>query len=123
LSENKYFGIDALYKKMSDPTPLELTYRTQSPTAYTNTLFLDSFSSSSFDLSSYITRTFFRDDIFLSIKSFNSYLENRINKVDDGWMSGVDVSIKYESVLGPFELGWSICGEQITSWTKLHIYL
>jgi len=26
LSENKYFGIDALYKKMSDPTPLELTY-------------------------------------------------------------------------------------------------
>ncbi|MBT3300248.1 MAG: patatin-like phospholipase family protein [Candidatus Marinimicrobia bacterium] len=125
--KNKYhFGMDVSYQTMSDPAPLELFYPVNLPTAFTQTLFVDTFSYSSLNVSYYITRTFFRDDVFLSVNFFNTYLENRILDVNDGWISGMDVSIKYESILGPIELGWSIFDRndyQIVSWTKLHIYL
>lgn len=126
IKNKYYFGTDVSYHTMSEHTPLGLTYLTNFPTAFINTLYVDTFSFSSLDISLNITRTFFRDDVFLSLKSFNTFLENPILNVDDDWISGMDVSIKYESILGPIELGWSVFDGndyQVVSWTKLHIYL
>jgi predicted acylesterase/phospholipase RssA len=125
--KNKYFfSTDVSYQTMSEHAPLELTYKTNLSTAFINTLYVDTFSFSSLDISFNITHTFFRDDVFLSLKSYNTYLEDRILGLNDDWIFGADVSIKYESILGPIELGWSISDGsnfQVVSWTKLHIYL
>ncbi len=124
---NKYhFCMDVSYKTMTEKAPLEFINQINLPTAYTQTLFIDNFALSSLKATFDITRTFFRDDVFLSVKSYNTYLENRILDVNDGWISGMDVSIKYESILGPIELGLSVFDQsdyEVISWTKLHIYL
>ena len=118
--------MDVSYQRITDPAPLDLISPINLPTAFKQTLYTDNFASSNLGVSLNLTRTFFRDDVFLSIKSTNTYLENRILDVNDGWISGMDVSIKYESILGPIELGWSILDGndyQVVSWTKLHFYL
>jgi len=124
--EKYHFSTDVSYQTMSESVPLDFTYQTNIPAAFTNTLFTDTFSSSSLDISLNVSRTFFRNDVFISMKTFNTYLMNRILGQDDGWVSGADLSVKYESILGPIELGWSILdgnNYQVISWTKLHIYL
>ena len=126
LKDKYHFGMDVSYQRITDPAPLDLISPINLPTAFKQTLYTDNFASSNLGVSLNLTRTFFRDDVFLSIKSTNTYLENRILDVNDGWISGMDVSIKYESILGPIELGWSILDGndyQVVSWTKLHFYL
>lgn len=126
MRDKYHFCMDVSYQTTTEPAPLELTPQINVPAAFTQTLFMDNFASLSLAVSLNATRTFFRDDVFLSVKSYNTYLENRILELEDGWISGADVSIKYESILGPIELGWSVFGSndyQVVSWTKLHIYL
>jgi predicted acylesterase/phospholipase RssA len=124
---NKYnFSIDCKYRTIDEQAPLEFAFRTNIPTAFTNNLVIDAFAYSSLDISFNITRTFFREDVFVSLQSYNSYLQNRIINTENNWVSGIDLSIKYESILGPIELGWSVFNSQdyeVVSWTKLHIYL
>jgi predicted acylesterase/phospholipase RssA len=123
LSEKNFIEVNFAFKEISEQTPLELSQGKNTPIAFTNSLFLDSFSSTSLDINFNIMQTVFRDDIFFSIKSYNSYLDGRTFSKENGWMTGIDISFKYESILGPIELGWSKYDEQIVSWTKLHIYL
>ena len=126
LKRKYHIGMDFSYQTASEPAPLKMTATTVLPTAFTSSFYADNLAYSSCNITLDITRTVFRDDLFLSVRSFNTYLENRILGVADGWVSGADVSIKYESILGPIELGWSVFDGndyQVVSWTKLHIYL
>ncbi len=126
LKRKYHIGMDFFCRVTSEPAPLEMTAMTVLPTAFTTSHYVNNLAYSSYNISFDVSRTIFRDDLFLMIRSFNSYLENRIFNLGDGWTSGGDISIKYNSILGPLELGWSILddnGYQIVSWTKLHIYL
>lgn len=124
---NKYnVSMDVSFQKTSETVPLEMTPVAGVPSGFTNTFYEDNLGYSSTNISLDFTRTIFREDVYLSVRSYNTYLADRILGAKAGWIRGGDISLKYNSILGPLELGWSffpVSNDPILSWTKLHIYL
>ncbi len=125
LNRKYHVGLDVVYQMVTDPAPIDRTVIAGLPVAFTQSHYLDHLAYSAYTLSFDISRTVFRDDIFLTLRTFNTYLENRLFGQEDGWTKGGDISIQYNSILGPLELGWSVLDDndyRIVSWTKLYIY-
>ncbi|NOZ09073.1 MAG: patatin-like phospholipase family protein, partial [FCB group bacterium] len=108
LTGKYHFGMVAHYQSTSDPAPLEYTLMRALPLAFTRSHAIENLAYTSYGITMDLSRTLFRDDLFLVVRSYNTYLENQIFGEPDGWTIGGDVSIKYNSILGPLELGWSI---------------
>ncbi len=126
LTGKYHFGADIRYNSTSDPAPLEYTLTASLPVSHSRSYAVEYLAYTSYGINLSLSRTLFRDDLFIVVNSYNSYLENRIYGAPDGWLQGGDVSIKYNSILGPVEVGWSIFPdgeEKMVSWTRLHIYL
>jgi len=126
LSKKFHFGLDAALQTSSGQTPLELLADTQIPAAFTESHFFNQRAYSTLTIAPAITSSFFRNDLFLTVKSMNAYLKDRISGQADDWSHGLDTFITYNSILGQLQLGWSFLDDenyQAVSWTKVHIYL
>ena len=126
LSRKYHLGLDAALQISSSQTPLELLADTQIPVAHSESRFFNYRANSVFTIAPAFTGSFFRNDLFFTVKSTNSYLKDRIIKDPDGWSFGWDAFMTYNSILGQLQLGLSFLDDdnyQAVSWTKVHIYL
>ncbi len=118
--------MDIALQSSSAQTPLELLANTQIPVAYAESHFFNQRAYSAITIAPAITSSFFRNDLFVTIKSMNAYLKDRISNQADDWSFGWDTFLTYNSILGQLQLGWSFLDDdkyQVVSWTKVHIYL
>ncbi len=126
LSKKYHFGLDVSMQNATKETPLEALAQTPLPAAFTELLYFDRLAYASFSVVPAFTASFFRSDVFVTAQAMHSYLQNRVINRRDGWSSGWDTYITYNSILGQLQLGWSIQKDtnyQVLSWTKVHIYL
>jgi len=121
-----YHGfLKADYQKVTSPAPLFESAGAELPVAFTQSRYLDYRAYGALNITAGLSRTLFRDDILVTVSTHQAYLEKRIFTGSDGWNRSVDISIQYNSILGPLELGWSVLdddGYRLVSWTRLHIY-
>jgi len=126
LSKKYHLGLDVALQSSSAQTPLELFADTQIPVAYTESHFFNQRAYSTATIAPAFTGSFLRNDLFLTVKSMNTYLKDRISGESDSWLYGWDTYLTYNSILGQLQLGWSFLDDenyQVVSWTKVHIYL
>lgn len=126
INKRFHFSLAASLQTSTEQTPLEFLAGMQIPAAFAESRFLVTRAQSVFTVAPAVTGSFFRNDLFFTIQSTNGYLKNRIIDKPDGWSSGWDAFVTYNSILGQLRVGWSVLDDknyQAVSWTKVYIYL
>ena len=130
IKQRLFLNSEISYRKIDSGLPLSTFSTVLAPKASIEKYPLYLMTEETLNYNFHVAKTFLRKDIFLGLTVLQSYPQNLkvsyLETLSQDGLTGFDLSLSYDSLFGPIQLGWSFSeveNFQPSSWAAIKIRL